>query len=98
MRMLLLKVCAGVLVLVPVGVVAMLSVLPPGVRSVPLWLWVFWFLLSVWCALDAPTRIESLLPPDRLHLVARYQRWAMFLAIVNVLCSISTLIYVGWWS
>ena len=97
-RMLLLYACEGALVLVPVGVATTLAVFPAGVRSVPLWLWVFWFVLSVWCALDAPMRIESLLPLNRLHRVAHYERRAMALAVVNLVCSLATLIYVGWWS
>jgi len=98
MRMLLLYVSAGALALLPVGVAVTLAVFPAGFRSVPLLLWVVWLVLSVWCALDAPTRIESLLPPNRLHRVARYERQAMILAVVNVICSLATLIYVGWWS
>jgi len=97
MRVVLLYACAGVLVLVPLGVSATLAVFPAGFKEVPLWLWACWFLLSVWCALDAPTRIESLLPTNRLHRVAHYERWAMALAVVNVVCSLATLIYVGWW-
>ena len=88
--------CAGVLVLIPLGVAGTLALFPAGFRSVPLLLWVFWFFLSVWCALDAPTRIESLLPTTRLHRVARYERRAMALAVVNVVCSMATLIYVAW--
>jgi len=90
--------CAGISVLVPVGVAATLAVFPARFRSVPLWLWVFWFLLSVWCALDAPTRIETLLPPNRLYRVAVYGRRAIVLAVVNVVCSLATLVYLGWWS
>lgn len=93
-----LYVCAGVLILAPVGVAATLAVFPAGFQAVPLWLWVFWLLLSVWCALDAPTRMESLLPADQLHRVARCEKRAMFLAGVNIVCSLATLIYVGWWS
>jgi len=97
MRVVLLYACVGVLVLAPLGVAATLALFPAGFRSVPLLLWIFWFLLSVWCILDAPTRIESLLPTNRLHRVAHYERQAMALAVVNVVCSLATLIYVGWW-
>ena len=97
MRVVLLYACAGVLVFVPLGVAATLALFPAGLRSVPLLLWVCWFLLSVWCALDAPTRIESLLPTNRLYRVACYERQAMALAVVNLACSLATLIYVGWW-
>ena len=97
MSVLLLYAGAGVLVFVPLGVAAALALFPAGFRSVPMLLWVFWFLFSVWFALDAPTRIESLLPVNRLHRVAHYERQAMALAVVNVVCSLATLIYVAWW-
>lgn len=98
MRMLPLYACAGVLVVVPVGTAAMLALFPAGLRSIPLWFWVFWFLFSVWIALDAPVRVESLIPPGRLHRSPLYGRRAMLLGLGNVLCSIATLIYLGWWS
>jgi len=98
MRILLLYACAGFLVLIPVGVAFTLAAFPAEFRSVPLVVWIAWLLFSVWCALDAPTRIESLLPEDRQHRLVPYGKWAMSLSLLNVCCSVATLIYVGWWS
>jgi hypothetical protein len=98
MRIVLLYVFGGVLVVVPLGAAATLAISPAWFRSVPLVLWAIWLIFSVWCALDGPTRVDSLVPPNRLHRLPVYEKRAMFLAIVNVFCGIATLIYVAWWS
>lgn len=86
------------MILVPVGTATVLALFPAEVRLIPLWFWVVWFLVSVWAMLDAPVRVESLIPPNRSYQSTRYGRLGMVLALANVVWSIAALIYLGWWS
>lgn len=63
MAMLLLYSAACIMILPPICTAAMLALFPGEFRMIPLWLWVVWFLLSVWVALDASVRVERLIPP-----------------------------------
>jgi hypothetical protein len=97
MRVLLLA-CAGALFLVPAVTAVIGALFPTGFRAIPLWVWIFWSLFSVWCALETPGRVDSLLPASRRHRTAHYERWGMVLAIANVVYSVVTLICLVWWS
>jgi len=88
---------AAIMILVPVSTSALLALFPLQVRLVPIWFWVAWFLVSVWAALDAPLRVESLMPPGRRYQSVRYGRMGMALAVGNVVWSIVAVIYLGWW-
>ena len=98
MRIVLLCAAAAIMILVPVSTGTMLVAFPAEFRLIPLSLWVAWFLASVWAVLDAPPRVESLLPLNRAHQSTRYGKLGMVLALANVVWSIAALIYLGWWS
>ncbi len=98
MRIALLCAAAAIMILVPVSTGTMLAAFPAEFRLIPPWLWVVWFLFSVWAVLDAPPRVEWLIPPDRAYQSTRYGRWGMLLALANVVWSIVAVIYLGWWS
>ena len=97
MRIALLYGAAGIMIVVPVSTGTVLA-LYPHEGLIPLWFWVVWFLVSVWAVLDAPVRVESLIPAHRLHQSTRYGNVGMLLALANVVWSIAALIYLGWWS
>jgi len=98
MRIVLLCAAAAIMILVPVSTGTMLVAFPAEFRLIPLSLWVAWFLASVWAVLDAPPRVESLLPLNRAYQSTRYGRVGMILALANVVWSIVAVIYLGWWS
>jgi len=97
MRKVLLLGAAAIMVLVPVTTGAVLAFLPREVRWIPMWFWVAWFLFSVWAALDAPLRVELLLPQGHRYQAIRYGRMGLALALGNVVWSIAAVIYLGWW-
>ncbi len=97
MRRVLLLGAAAIMILVPVSTGAVLAFFPQETRWIPMWFWVAWFLFSVWAALDAPLRVQWLVPRHRHHQSMRYGRVGMVLALGNVLWSIVAVIYLGWW-
>ena len=97
MRKVLLLSATAIMILVPVTTGTVLAFLPKEMRWIPMWFWVAWFLFSVWAALDAPARVEWLMPRHRHHQLLRYAKTGMALAVGNVVWSIAALIYLGWW-
>jgi len=97
MRKVLLLGAATIMILVPVTTGTVLAFLPKEVRWIPMWFWVAWFLFSVCAALDAPLRVEWLLPRGRRYQAVRYGRMGLALALGNVVWSIAAVIYLGWW-
>ena len=88
---------AAFMTLVPLSTGAGLALFPQAASWMPIWFWVVWFLFSVWGALDAPRRVEALLPPGRPNQCMRYARTGVALAVTNVIWSIAAVIYLGWW-